>query len=135
MSFCCVARQSISLSRAESTSCKVDSYCWLVAGSSIDVGAYDKTKPLIVDPVLAYSTYLGGSAGADCDGIAVDASGNAYVVGATPSTDFPVVNGYQSTGNANYVAFISKFDPTGATLLYSTYLGGTGGDYGFGVAL
>ncbi|MGA8872804.1 MAG: SBBP repeat-containing protein, partial [Candidatus Acidiferrales bacterium] len=74
-------------------------------------------------------------AGADCDGIAVDASGNAYVVGATPSTDFPVVDGYQSTGNANYVAFVSKFDPTGATLLYSTYLGGTGGDYGYGIAL
>ncbi len=101
----------------------------------VRVGPYDKSKPLIVDPVLAYSTYLSGSAGADVDGIAVDASGNAYVVGATPSTDFPVVNGYQSTGNANYVAFISKFDPTGATLLYSTYLGGTGGDYGYGIAL
>lgn len=101
----------------------------------IRVGAYDKTKPLVVDPVLAYSTYLSGSAGADVDGIAVDANGDAYVVGATPSTDFPVVNGYQSTGNANYVAFISKFDPTGATLLYSTYLGGTGGDYGYGIAL
>ncbi|MGC1107468.1 MAG: SBBP repeat-containing protein [Candidatus Acidiferrales bacterium] len=66
----------------------------------------------------------------------VDSLGDAYVTGWTPSTDFPVVNGYQTSGNAtNGVTFITEFDPTGSTLLYSTYLGGTGGDYGNGIAL
>jgi len=104
-------------------------------GVGVRVGSYDRNEPLIVDPILAYSTYLSGSAGAYCESIAVDSNDNIYVAGATPSTDFPVVNGYQSTGNANSVAFVSKFGPTGTTLLYSTYLGGTVGDYGMGIAI
>src|SRR5438445_292445 len=56
---------------------------------SFDVAAYDATKPLIIDPVLAYSTYLGGSGGDQGFGVAVDAAGNAYVTGLTGSTDFP----------------------------------------------
>jgi hypothetical protein len=99
----------------------------------IRVGEYDRGEPLIVDPVLAYSTYLGGNGGDDAAGIAVDSSGNAYVVGFTGSTNFPVVNGYQSEGSGT--AFVSKLDPSGTTVLYSTYLGGTGGDYGSGIAI
>jgi hypothetical protein len=103
----------------------------------IRVGTYDRNKPLIIDPVLAYSTYLAGSGGDDSDGIAVDSSGNVYVAGATVSPDFPTVNGYQSAGSSNYLAFVAEFDPTGTTLLYSTYLGGTGQSecYATGIAI
>jgi hypothetical protein len=101
----------------------------------IRVGSYDRERSLIIDPVLAYSTFLTGSAGSDASGIAVDANGNAFVSGSTPSTDFPVVGGYQTAGNPNFVAFVSKLNSTGTQLLYSTYLGGTGGDYSMGIAI
>jgi len=113
------------------------------------VGKYDRTRPLIIDPVLVYSTYLGGSGlnghGDQGSGIAVDASGDAYVVGSTYSTDFPVtVNAHQAQNSAalaghGSTVFVTKFNATGTALLYSTYLGGTGntsaGDFGYGIAL
>ena len=99
------------------------------------IGPYNHRKPLVIDPVLSYSTYIGGS-GADWgEGVAVDSAGNAYITGDTTSLDFPALNGYSASGNANGVCFISKLDPTGKTLLFSTYLGGTGGDWCFGVGL
>lgn len=101
----------------------------------IEIGKYDRSTSLVVDPVLTYSTYLGGSGTDFADGIAVDAQGNAYVTGQATSTDFPTYNGYSSSGNANGIAFVTVFDPTGTTLLYSTYLGGSGGDWATGVAV
>ncbi|MGQ0761524.1 MAG: thrombospondin type 3 repeat-containing protein [Acidobacteriota bacterium] len=96
-----------------------------------EVGAYDEGKPLVIDPVLlGYSTYLGGTAEYYGPAIAVDGAGNAYVTGSTRSTNFPVTAGaFQSTNHAPYNAFVSKLDPTGSTLLYSTYLGGSGGGF------
>jgi len=112
---------------------------------SFAVGSYDHTQPLIIDPVLVYASYLGGS-GADGNGdvgndIAVDSGGNAYVVGMTTSTDLPITAGsFQSKNNAptsgqSYTVFVTKFNATGTALIYSTYLGGTGGDVGYGIAL
>lgn len=101
----------------------------------IEIGKYDRSTLLVVDPVLTYSTYLGGSGTDFADGIAVDAQGDAYVTGQATSTDFPTYNGYSSSGNANGIAFVTVFDPTGTTLLYSTYLGGSGGDWATGVAV
>lgn len=110
------------------------------------LGAYDRTKPLIVDPVLVYSTYLGGSGDGDAgNAIAVDASGNAYVTGSTTSANFPTTkNAFQSSylGSFNFTpnAFVSKFNTSGE-LVYSTYLGGSGnssgteGDVGRGIAV
>ena len=101
------------------------------------LGAYDHTQPLVIDPVLSYSTYLGGSGSDEGQGIAVDAAGNAYVTGLTQSTDFPTTPGaFQTTyGGGEFDAFVTKLNPTGTALVYSTYLGGSGYDYGRGIAV
>ena len=93
------------------------------------VGSYDLREPLILDPVLNYSSYLGGSSDDVGYGIAVDASGNAFIAGQTLSTDFPPgTNGAVSlipTPTNSGAAFVAELDPTGTQLLYSTYLAGT----------
>jgi hypothetical protein len=96
------------------------------------VGAYDPSRPLVIDPVLSYSTYLGGSSNDIANGIAVDGSGNVYVTGGTGSTDFPTTVGAFPAGG---VAFVTKLNATGTALLYSTYLGGSGGATGLGIAV
>src|SRR3989441_5704862 len=92
------------------------------------VAAYDSSRPLVIDPVLAYSTYLGGNDDDWGRSIAVDAAGNVYVTGQTYSTDFPILSPFQPTAGGSYDTFVTKLDATGSTLLYSTYLGGSGGD-------
>ena len=89
------------------------------------VGAYDRTRPLIIDPVLSYSTYLGGSGVDEGNSIAVDATGAVYVSGNTASTDFPTMNAAQPTRNENQDIFVAKLSPDGTALVYATYLGGS----------
>ncbi|WP_412675522.1 SBBP repeat-containing protein [Alkalihalobacillus alcalophilus] len=85
---------------------------------------------------LVYSTYLGGSSFDEGQGIKVDEDGNAYVVGYTTSADFPTTAGaYDQSYNGNLDVFISKLNPSGTDLVYSTYLGGTGDDWGIGIAI
>jgi len=93
------------------------------------LGSYDRAKPLVIDPALVYSTLLGG--GDMGNAIAVDAAGNAYVAGSTGSADFPVTPGaFQTTDHVanGSTAFVTKLNPSGTALVYSTYLGGTGGE-------
>ncbi len=100
------------------------------------LGAYDHTRPLVIDPVLSYSTYLGGTGYDWGNGIAVDTAGNAYVTGTTSSTDFPTTTGaFQTIYGGNGDGFVTKLNPTGTALVYSTYLGGTGEDVGLGIAV
>jgi hypothetical protein len=100
------------------------------------VASYDPSYPLIIDPVLTYSTYLGGTNGDDVGlDIAVDTSGNAYVTGYTYSTDFPLQSAYQGTIAGSSDAFITKLSSDGSALTYSTYLGGTDFDFGYGIAV
>jgi hypothetical protein len=98
------------------------------------LGDYDRSQPLVIDPAILFSTYLGGAGGDDiftpeaAFSIAVDASGNVYLAGITPSGDFPTVTPYQAANAGTFDAFISKFNPTGTALLYSTYFGGNDED-------
>jgi Beta-propeller repeat len=85
---------------------------------------------------LVYSTYLGGSDYDQGKGIAVDSAGNAYVTGATISTDFPTMNPLQPAyGGGQEDAFVAKINPTGSALVYSTYLGGSNVEEGDGIAV
>lgn len=102
--------------------------------------AYDKRYPLVIDPVfkLLYSTYLTGVHDDQVAGMAVDGQGNAYVVGKSDSEDFVVtgnaVQTHKSTTGLQYNVVLTKFDPMG-TIIYSTYLGGSGNDSGAAVAV
>jgi len=101
------------------------------------VAAYDTTCPLIIDPGLAYSTYLGGEDNDTGLGIAVDSSGCAYITGKTTSSDFPAKDGYSAVLQGQD-AFVSKIDTSksgDSSLVYSTYLGGGGTDIGSGIAV
>src|SRR5262249_40379876 len=84
---------------------------------------------------LVYSTYLGGTGSDFGYGIAVDGAGNAYVTGGTDSSDFPTSNPLQPTNHGGQDAFVSVIDASGASLLYSTYLGGSRQEAGFGIAV
>jgi hypothetical protein len=93
-----------------------------------EVSEYDRSSPLVIDPVLSYSTYLGGVYNDWGMGIAVDSLGNAYITGVTSSIDFPLVNPLPSgrpQGAAYDFVFVSKLNAAGSALVYSTYLGGT----------
>ena len=99
-------------------------------------GTYLENLPLIIDPILAYATYLGGSLTDRCRGIAVDTQGCAHVVGDTTSINFPVTLGaFQITNAGLSDAFVTKFSSDGNSLIYSTYLGGSSTDIGDAIAL
>lgn len=101
---------------------------------SFRLDSYDPRRPLIIDPVLVYSSYLGGTGNEQVAGITVDANGNAYVVGSTDSPDFPLTTlGSTTTGNSQ--VFVAKIDATGSNLLFCDFLGGNSQDNGYGVAL
>lgn len=109
---------------------------------AFQLDSYDRTQPLVIDPVLSYSTYLGGTANDYATAIAVDSSGSTYVTGYTTSSNFPITPGaYQTTcsggtcSSTNIDAFVTKLNASGTALEYSTYLGGSGKDYGYGIAL
>ncbi len=109
----------------------------------VHVAAYDRSHPLLIDPVLSYSPYLGGSDDDGGFGIAVDGAGNAYVTGRTESANVPTTSGaVQPTLRGDWNVFVSKLNATGTALVYSTYLGGSGsslfdssGDEAWGIAV
>ncbi len=108
---------------------------------SFALGEYDRSKTLIIDPILSYGSYLGGAAFDEGRSIAVDAQGNAYVVGTAASLNFPTTAGALKTTNPPatngvqwYDAFVTKVNPAGTALVFSTYFGGRqGSESGGGV--
>lgn len=105
---------------------------------AIDVAERDRSRPLVIDPVIVYSTYFGGSGTDYGTAVAVDPGGNVYVTGVTFSTDLPTTLGPAFAGGDEFFqwgdAFVAKFDSSGARV-YSTYLGGSGAERGEGVAV
>src|SRR5262249_34869572 len=101
------------------------------------VARYDLTKPLVVDPVLIYSSYLGGSGTDVARAVTVDSSGNAYVAGSTDSANFPISAPLQGSlaSKPGLDAFVTKFNPSGSAVIFSTFFGGTGDDQANGMAL
>jgi hypothetical protein len=96
---------------------------------------YRRNEPLVIDPAVVYSTYLGGSGGDVGYGIAVDVNDNVFVCGVTNSTNFPTASAEQSSYGGSGDAFVSEINPTGTKLIYSTYLGGSGSDSASACAL
>jgi uncharacterized protein (TIGR03437 family) len=110
---------------------------------SFEIGPYDRARPLVIDPVLMYATYLGGRGDEGATSmsearfadIAVDKDGNTYLITTTTSTDFPVRGPIQPNANSGLDAVITKLSADGSSVIYSTYLGGRGIDRGFGIAV
>ena len=99
---------------------------------------YDRGRELVIDPGLDYSTFLGGASHESATAVAVDGSGNAYVTGITQSPDFPTTTGaFDRTGaSQNFLeAFVTKLNPTGTALVYSTFLGGSNFEWGRALAI
>jgi len=104
--------------------------------ASFTVGPYDPSRSLVIDPVLSYSSYLGGSGADSANALATDAAGNIYVAGSTASANFPATSGAARTVFAGGTdVFVAKFDPTGNTRIWATFLGGALADTGAGVAI
>ncbi|MGH9454644.1 MAG: SBBP repeat-containing protein, partial [Terriglobia bacterium] len=105
---------------------------------SFALDSYDRTKPLVIDPTLTYSTYLGGSNNDQADDVVLDSAGNIYIVGTTASGDFPKQNAEQSTCSSclsgSPDAFITEMSADGTKLIFSTFLGGSAEDDGNGIA-
>jgi len=105
-----------------------------------EIGDYDRTQTLVIDPVFAYSTSIGGGGNDTANAVAMDGFGNAYVTGITTSTDFPTINAFQSSLSVGVSVghsdvFVAKLNPQGTALVYSTYLGGTSSDGAHAIAV
>ena len=126
-------------------------YCRLLAGGAFVIRergrgeaptigfalpTYDHSQPLVIDPVVAFSTFLGGNTDDGASGVALDLQGNIYITGTTNSMNFPVTNGaLQPNLAGNQDIFVTKLAPDGSHLIYSTYLGGTNSDFAHGIAV
>lgn len=99
--------------------------------ATLDVGAYDPDLELVVDPIINFATYLGGAGDERVTCLARDPAGNIYVSGETKSVNFPTKGGLPSGGTLSGLndAFITKLNPTGSAVIYSTYLGGSDTEY------
>jgi hypothetical protein len=114
----------------------IDGQYRLISANTVgfDVGQYDHSQALVIDPILSYSTFLGGNGLDDARSIAVDSTGSVYITGSTTSTNFPAVGAIQlNPGNEDPTAytsdaFVMKLNASGTALLYSTYLGGADDD-------
>ena len=105
-------------------------------GYGFAVGNYDRNRPLVIDPAIDFSTFVGGTGSDSGRGIDVDGAGNIYVTGQTASADYPTTAGVFDRGyNNNTDVFVTKLDSSGSTIAYSTFIGGSAFDSGNGIAV
>ena len=100
-----------------------------------EVGGYDRSQLLVIDPTIVFSTYLGGAGDDSGSSITRDASGNIYVTGSTTSTNFPTQGAAYPTNKGLTDMFVTKINPTATNIIYSTYVGGSGIDRASGIAV
>jgi hypothetical protein len=103
--------------------------------AGFELGAYDPSLPLVIDPVISYSTYFGGSSTSSVNSMVVDSSGNLYMTGWTASTDFPLAGAEQALNHGGVDAFVAKLNASGSALIYATYIGGSSDDRASGIAV
>ena len=105
-------------------------------GYGFVVDGYDRSRPLVIDPAIDFSTFVGGTGSDAGRGIDVDAEGNIYVTGQTASADYPTTPGVFDRGyNNNTDVFVTKLDSSGSKIAYSTFIGGSAFDSGNGIAV
>jgi hypothetical protein len=102
---------------------------------NFSLGYFDPTQPLVIDPVLAYSTYLGGSGLDSANRMTVDSTGAAYIIGTTVNNFTTTLGAFQTTPGGQADFLVTKINPEGTALVYSTYIGGAGNEYGFDIAI
>jgi hypothetical protein len=100
-----------------------------------NIGRHDASRGLVIDPVIEYASYLGGSGTDRSFAPAIDAAGNMYVTGTTDAVDFPFASDIRWQNRGGFDVFVTKLSADGSTVLYSVYLGGAGRDQGFGIAV
>lgn len=103
--------------------------------AGFEIQAYDQRLPLVIDPVISYATYLGGTGQGAVTGVAVDSTGNLYATGWTEALNFPIVGAEQAANQGGVDVFVVKLNAVGSTLLYATYIGGRGEDKGAAIAV
>ena len=132
-----IERAPIAYQEADGARTAVVSRFVLRGGAEVgfEVGAYDRDRPLVLDPVLLYSTFLGGSDFEQANAVALDLSGNAYVTGITGSANFPTSAPIQAANGGFFDAFVVKINAAGTALAYSTYIGGSNADDARGIAV
>ena len=102
---------------------------------AFDIGLYDETRPLVIDPVVEYATFLGGSENDTINSATLDADGNSYVTGATDSFSYPAANGFDTLYDAFLDVIVTKMNADGSKLLFSTYMGGDDSEVGNAITL
>lgn len=100
-----------------------------------EVGSYNENLPLVIDPTLVYSTFVGGSGAGEGRNIAIDNAGSAYITGFTTSTNYPLQGPVDPLSTGYNEAFVTKLNPAGDGLVYSTYLGGSNGEGGLSITI
>ena len=100
-----------------------------------EIGAYDASVPLVIDPTITYCTYLGGSGTTAITGVAVDSSDNLYVTGWTAALNFPIDNAVDASNQGGVDVIVAKLNAAGTALIYATYIGGRSNDQGAAIAV
>ena len=103
--------------------------------AGFEVDAYDPALPLVIDPVISYATYMGGTGLGAVTGVALDSSGNLYAAGWTEALNFPILLAEQAANAGGVDAFVVKVSPSGTGVIYATYIGGRGDDRAAAIAL